>query len=1061
MAESDLPSPLSSLPLREQLTSQFYDWEERGRGWRLWPYPVELEPPFRPCRMRLQPPPAEYDDAKRQTLFSSLSGLLSIRSRAPVVQTKDWSPDEKEASPSDESDAPNIELQIALPETHKVSPHQAEQLLLSLSYCACPLSFEVIGSSDAVCVQVVGNAQDYSRLSGQMRAYFPEAVVTKRTGYLEGLWENAGSMPLLVDFGLSREFLLPLEVASSFEVDPLISAVGALSGLKTGEVGVFQVLFQPARHPWAEAALDSITAPDGSAFFPGWPELLPQAKRKFSRPLFAAVVRIAARADTSGRVWDIARALGGTLSVFASPSGNELIPLSNDDYDDGCHEYALIRRASFRSGMLMSSEELISLVHFPSASVRAEKLVRDAGRTRLAPAIILGHSQVLGENIHNSETRAVTLSQEQRSRHIHLIGSSGTGKSTLLLNLITQDIARGEGVGVLDPHGDLIDRIIERVPESRQDDVILFDPGDEDYPVGFNILSASSDQERHLLSSDLVATFRRLSTSWGDQMTSVLGNAVLAFLESTEGGTLSDLRRFLVEPGFRKAFLQTVTDPEVVYYWQKEFPLLSGRPQAPLLTRLDSFLRPKLIRHVVSQKENRLDVRAIMDGRKILLAKLAQGTVGEENGYLLGTLLVSKLHQAALSRQSQAESDRRPFYLYIDEFHNFITPSMASILSGARKYRLALTLAHQEFRQLWNQDTDVASAVIANPYTRICFRLGDFDAEKLADGFAHFGAEDLQNLGVGEAIARVERAEYDFNLKTPPAASVNATTAQGRRERIVEQSRARYASRREDVEALILRGIEAATSTELQPDPPRSRRAEPKREASAAIEREGIPRPSPDERPTEEPTTHAAPPDELPRRTSRRDAITSKPLPEGLPEAEPTLGRGGQQHRYLQHLVKRLAADKEYRVTIEQSVLGGTGSVDVALEKGGQRIAVEISVTSTDEYELKNIQKCLAAGFDSVVLLSQEPRFLGKVRRRAESELNSENLSRVLFLTPEQFVTFLDEREAASLSGEETVRGYKVKVSYKAVEETEKNSRKQAISEVLLRAMKRMKKPKG
>src|SRR5262249_47618816 len=195
-----------------------------------------------------------------------------------------------------------------------------------------------------------------------------------------------------------------------------------------------------------------------------------------------------------------------------------------------------------------------------------------------------------------------------------------------------------------------------------------------------------------------VSAFRRFSTSWGDQMTSVLANAVLAFLESDQGGNLADLRRFLIERDFRKSFLETVRDPEVLYYWQKEFPLISQKPQGPLLNRLNTFLRPKLIRYMVAQKENKLDFRTIMDEGKIFLAKLAQGAIGVENAYLLGTLIVSKLNQLVLSRQEQKESERRNFYLYVDEFQNFITPSMASILSGARKYHLGLILAHQDLR---------------------------------------------------------------------------------------------------------------------------------------------------------------------------------------------------------------------------------------------------------------------------------------------------------------------------------------------------------------------------
>ena len=179
------------------------------------------------------------------------------------------------------------------------------------------------------------------------------------------------------------------------------------------------------------------------------------------------------------------------------------------------------------------------------------------------------------ENDHAGKTVRVTQSPEQRVRHTYLIGASGTGKSTLLLNMIVQDIQNGEGLAVLDPHGDLIDQILTHVPKERIDDIVLLDPSDEEYPVGFNILSAHSELERNLLASDLVSVFRRLSTSWGDQMTAVLGNAILAFLESSEGGTLADLRKFLVEAEFRNRFLETVRDQEVIYYWRKEFPFAS------------------------------------------------------------------------------------------------------------------------------------------------------------------------------------------------------------------------------------------------------------------------------------------------------------------------------------------------------------------------------------------------------------------------------------------------------------------------------------------------------
>ena len=460
--------------------------------------------------------------------------------------------------------------------------------------------------------------------------------------------------------------------------------------------------------------------------------------------------------------------MAASLRVFADPQGNELIPLRNDDYPFEEHVEDVLCRQSRRSGMLLNSDELIGFVHLPSSDICSPALERDSGKTKAAPAIARTTTGILfGNNEHIGETRPVRLTPEQRVRHVHAIGASGTGKSTLLFNLIRQDIENGEGVAVLDPHGDLVDKILGVIPESRVGDVVLVDPSDEEYSIGFNILSAHSDLEKNLLSSDLVSVFERLSTTWGDQMQSVLQKAIHVFLESSERGTLADLRRFLIEPPYRAEFLKSVRDPELLYYWQKGFPQLTGnRSIGPVITRLDAFLAPKPIRYMVSQTENRLDFGGIMDSGKIFLAKLPEGLLGKENSYLLGTLHVSKFQQLAMSRQAKQIAARRDFWIYIDEFHNFITPSMAQILSGARKYRIGLTLAHQELHQL-ERNRDVASAVLSNPYTRIVFRVGDNDAKRLADGFAFFEVRDLQNLETGQAICRIEKADNDFNLTVP------------------------------------------------------------------------------------------------------------------------------------------------------------------------------------------------------------------------------------------------------------------------------------------------------
>ncbi|MCE5306072.1 MAG: type IV secretion system DNA-binding domain-containing protein [Acidobacteriales bacterium] len=1025
-SQSALPEPLE-----QRLTRQFYDWEIWGRGWGVFRAPVELEPPFHPFFGHYLPGRSEpvVDDARKSTFLSrtadGLVGLFRSTKSSPQPQDVQTEDDERTPYPFlDESEL--VGLQVVLPPDTKVGGDACRQFLLSLGEVCRPVSFEVVGTSDSVIVEFVCGKPDHFQVRGQLEAYFPDARIAERSGYLESLWDASGNRSgAVVDFGLSNEFMRPLRCFDPFDPDPLAGLIGSMTDLGRDEVAVFQVLLTPVVNRWPESIMRSVTDGEGGPFFVDDRAMVSLAGAKISCPLFAVAVRVGAQSPQWKRASRIAQAVSRGLHQFADPHSNELLPLANDGYDDSEHSEDLVLRRSCRCGMILNCDEVISLVHPPSASVRSAKLKREERKTKAAPALACGHKLFLGENHHAGRVVRVTLGPEERVRHTHVIGTSGTGKSTLLLSMIIQDIQNGEGIAILDPHGDLIDEVLGHIPESRHSDVLLFDPADEEYPIGFNILHAHSDLERNLLASDLVAIFRRLSTSWGDQMNSVFANAIIAFLDSTEGGTLAELRRFLVDPDFRRGFLPTVRDPEVVYYWQKEFSLLAGRPQAPLLTRLDTFLRPKLVRYMVCQRENRLDLGTMMNEGKILLAKLTQGAIGEENSYLLGSLLVSKIHQMAMSRQQLDTASRRNFYLYIDEFHNFATPSMSAILSGARKYRLGLILAHQELRQLAAKDTEVASAVITNPYARICFRLGDVDARKLAEGFSSFDAKDLQNLGIGEAICRIERGDYDFNLKTNLLPAVDPKTAASRRERIVALSRERYATARQTVEA------------QLSVARPVAVKKEPKVPLLLAPKRE--------------------PPEE--KAAELRVPAPTGPAPRRQPEkrSEPELGgRGGPQHKYLQELIKRWAEDKGYRGTIEKPILGGLGSVDVALESDERSIACEICMTTSLEHEIGNLRKCLAAGFDYVVMISTNKKIISKAAGFVAA-LGEQDSARVRLFGPEELFSFISQLEANAAGKEEVVKGYKVRVRFKSVGDAQEKARKQAIAQTVAQALKRLK----
>lgn len=771
-----------------ELTSRFYAWETRGRGWTQWPDIVVLEPAFRRFDGHYLPAPTDVvDDGKRETLLSRFASLFGS-SKPPLSGTYE---EPSEPRPTlDSEPAALVEMVIALPEGTRVDRDAMDALLISLSGCGAAVAFEVIGTRESIVLQFTARSDDAPLVEEALRAFFPTTSIAQTPSQLASVWSNAGEHCAIVECGLAREFMLPLRTFSRTDPDPLTALFATLGNLADREVAILQILFHATRSDWSSSVKAAVLDADGEPFFGDAPELTHLALEKITHPFFAVVMRIAAASPIRERATLMAQRVGAALSNFARSDGNELVLMGNDAEVD--LESDLLARLTHRSGMLLSSGELAGFVHPPAASIVLPKLTRRVRRSKAAPATT-GCSILLGTNEHAGRVAQAGLTADQRMRHTHVIGASGMGKSSFLLDLIQQTIDAGEGVAVLDPHGDLVDEVLARVPEQRDDDVVLIDAADGEFAVGLNLLAAHSDQERTLLASDLVAVFRRLATTWGDQMNTVLANAIQAFLGSTEGGSLADLRRFLIESEYRQSFLKTVDDDEIVYYWTREYPLLIGKPAAPILTRLDSFLRPKPLRAMLACRENKVDFRKVMDNGHIFLAKLAEGVIGHENAALLGSVLVAKFHQAAISRQDVSAEARRDFHLVIDEFQELVTPSLAGILSGTRKYRLGLTAAHQDLRQLYAADPPVASALLANAATRVVFRVGDDDAKKLADGFASFDAVSLTTLGVGEAICRIDRADHDFNIQTRRVAPVERAIAESRRARLRDVSNRQYA----------------------------------------------------------------------------------------------------------------------------------------------------------------------------------------------------------------------------------------------------------------------------
>jgi len=1030
----------------ERLSAQFLAWERRGRGWGVFPHPVSPEPPFRQFFGHGLPLDSENDDGRRPTLLSSLTQSLARRLTGNVSVGVRPTPDEPEPEPKLLERDTLVELPIFLPADFNPRRDTFEQWLTSLSYCSEPFAFEIQGTGDAIAVRLVVHPQDAPAVMQQLETFFPEVACVSRADELFQAWVNSeASVSAVVEFGLREPFMRPLAQNKS---EPFVGIVGALSKLRAGEIALYQVIFQPVENPWAESVVRSVTDVGGGAFFVNAPELVGEAKNKTARPLFAAVVRVATLAAEFDRSWELATNVASALRVYAHPNANELIPLGNDLYPFEAHIEDVLRRQSRRSGMLLNTDELLGFVHFPTSDVQSPKLVRQTAKTKPAPLLVNNPSgRFLGTNSHLGHQTGVWLTPLQRAQHLHIIGVPGTGKSSLLFNLIRQDIEAGDGVAVLDPHGDLVEQILTIIPPERIKDVILLDPSDEEFSIGFNILSAHSDLEKSRLAADLVSIFRRLSTAWGDQMGSVLTNAILAFLESSRGGTLADLRRFLLEPAFRERVLQTVGDPDIVYYWRKGFAQLSGNKSVgPVLTRLEAFLTPKPIRYMVSQQVNRLDFTEILDSGKIFLAKLSQGAIGNENSYLLGSLLMTKIQQTAMSRQRQLESARKFFWLYVDEFHNFITPSMAEIISGARKYRLGLTMAHQDLVQL-QRDPEVASAVMSLSYTRVYYRVGDADARALERSLSFFEARDLQNLSTGQAVCRVERSDFDFNLTVPRPELPNEADAAERRREAVTASRETYATPRAVVEAdLRARAEEWDAQKPAAPKPKEKPQAEPR----------NIPPVEPAEA-----TPLRAPPEQAPKGpppTEIKKATVSAPTHAASPA---DLGRGGKQHQAVQLRIKESASSLGFRVVIEKPVLDGAGTVDLVLERGGDAIACEVTITNTIDYEVRNVTKCIKAGFKHIVLLGVSEDKLQKLEAAVRNSLGAENAALVHYFLPDAFIDYLEKLPVPEPVGPKTktVRGYKVKTVYEHASPEEVKAKEDEMIRMIAERMRTKTKP--
>ncbi|OGM28098.1 hypothetical protein A2962_02875 [Candidatus Woesebacteria bacterium RIFCSPLOWO2_01_FULL_39_61] len=698
-----------------------------------------------------------------------------------------------------------IILLLKLPRNTEVTPEAAKTFLSALTQIN-PLSaldrllgkkpkafaLEIALINQQIGFMIVCDPELVPFVETQIQSNYPLAIIEKIKDPL------VGQVVDYVKVFLRQGNNYPIATFDKFQdIDPLSSVLSVLAQSEPDEITIIQYALQSVDSSWQ--AKGKLFAEQGVKNENGTYSARPDANiinEKISYPGFRVSMRIIS--NTKKTLTELSNAMG----VFNRSEGNSLYTKSASYFGKNKEE-ELLRKRLTKEGQMLNIVELATLWHLPSEKIKVPSILWGTSVLSEPPANLpvatdLGDEEKAQINFfartlfRNKET-IFGIKNKDRLRHIWTVGKTGTGKSTMIANMVIDDFKKGRGVAVIDPHGDLCDDILDYIPRGRINDTIYFNPADRDYPININPLEVTNREEAELVVSGLMSIFTKVwANVWSARMEYILRNCFMT-LSEIPNTTLADVLRILASQSYRNRILAKITDNALIHFWTDEYEKMPDRLQkeaiAPIQNKVGQFVTSPMIRRIIGNPKSTISLDDVMNGQQILLANLSQGKLGEDNAALLGAMLITKFQLSAMRRVYIPKEQRIPFYLYVDEFQNFATDSFIKILSEARKFGLALTLANQYMAQI---PDEIQKAILGNAGTLISFSVGADDAaiihKEFAEVFAPADLANIQNYQIALKLMIDGHTTRPFLANTLPL----PISSNQNREKVIKVSRERY-----------------------------------------------------------------------------------------------------------------------------------------------------------------------------------------------------------------------------------------------------------------------------